>query len=140
MEEMSVPHNIYIRRACSGGGSGGVGCRGFRLKLRRFCVGRIRARFVVGLFKLLGRWKTSYSHALRSLKRRVMWISRTLNRVLYRRRSGRAGGGGDHLRPMLKSYGRSNSLYSEAIADCLDFIKRNSVSVVEEEEKHVLAV
>ena len=29
----------------------------------------------------------------------------------------------------LKSYGRSNSFYSEAIADCLEFIKRTSISV-----------
>lgn len=28
----------------------------------------------------------------------------------------------------LMSYGRSNSFYAEAIAECLEFIKRNSVS------------
>lgn len=29
----------------------------------------------------------------------------------------------------LRSFGRSNSFYAEAIADCLEFIKRSSVSV-----------
>ncbi|CAH9105997.1 unnamed protein product [Cuscuta europaea] len=146
---MGFSHDSNKRRACFDGGGGGheVGCRGFRLNLRRFCVHRIRTRFL----NLVGKWKTSYLHALRSLKRHVMTVNgKTKNRrhgksgtmeaaamkyALYHR-SGSISCSGDH-RPMLKSYGRSNSFYSDAIADCLDFIKRNSVSVEEEEEKPV---
>lgn len=137
---MSFVGNSYksVRRACYGGGHGG--CRGFRLNPRRFYVHRIRTRFL-NLFKLFRRWKTSYVTALRSLRKHMNGrrnknhhqygsnrVTREMNYALYR-------GSCDYR---LKSFGRSNSFYSEAIADCLDFIKRNSVSM--EEEKPVLMI
>ncbi|KAG0464989.1 hypothetical protein HPP92_019153 [Vanilla planifolia] len=46
-------------------------------------------------------------------------------------RSRSRSGGGTATRPEFKSctYGRSNSFYAEAIADCLEFIRKTSVSV-----------
>nr|GLL19041.1 hypothetical protein A4A49_41782 [Ipomoea trifida] len=143
---MSFVGNSYkqgVRRGCYGGGHGGnYYCRGFRLSPRRFYVHRIRTRFL-NLFRLLRKWKTSYDAAIRSLRKHMncgggrrkknnnnhgnnRGTREMMNYALYR-------GSGDYR---LKSFGRSNSFYSEAIADCLDFIKRNSVSM--EEEKPVL--
>lgn len=39
----------------------------------------------------------------------------------------------------MRSFERSNSFYSEAIADCLEFIKRTSVSDKDEDDKPVVS-
>lgn len=39
----------------------------------------------------------------------------------------------------LRSLGRTNSFYTEAIADCLEFIKRNSYSVEDNETAPIVA-
>ncbi|KAM1073027.1 hypothetical protein ACFX2B_017955 [Malus domestica] len=121
--------------------------RGFRLNPRRFSVSRLlRARFVC-LFKFL---RCSYGQALQCLKKSMGRNSpgtsrpgtnygpssikrnsssssrRSLVTKEMKQNKGRSGSA-DCCR--LRSYGRSNSFYAEAIADCLEFIKRSSVSV-----------
>ncbi|EEF33835.1 conserved hypothetical protein [Ricinus communis] len=107
----------------------GYGGRGFRLNCKRFSVQRLRARFVY-LFKLLSRWKSSYGHAVQSLKR-SMSRSSGIKRNTSSRRSLVVEVSSDCR---MRTFGRSNSFYSEAIADCLEFIKRSSISV---EQKQV---
>ncbi|KAG2695089.1 hypothetical protein I3843_07G000500 [Carya illinoinensis] len=113
------------RRSCHGN-------RGFRLNTKRFSVQRFRARFVY-LFKLLNSWRSSYGQALKSLKKGLgrrnsininnsgVGSNSTMSLVLKVPNMGRAD-------CRLRSFGRSNSFYAEAIADCLEFIKRSSVS------------
>ncbi|CAA2982728.1 Hypothetical predicted protein [Olea europaea subsp. europaea] len=108
------------------------GVKGFRINSRRFSVGRIRRRFLY-LFRILRRWKCSYSNALRSLKRNII--------TRRRRRNGKDnihmelpysyGYSCDHHQYRFRTLAHSNSFCSEAIADCLDFIKRNSISMDE---------
>lgn len=103
-----------------------VGSKGFRINIpRRFSVQRLRARFFY-IFGLLSRWRSSYGRALRLTSRKMRNNS-----------SGRGRGSRRSLMtPKPKEVSlpnsrlmRSNSFYSEAIADCLDFIKRSSLSV-----------
>ncbi|CAN6563538.1 unnamed protein product [Malus baccata var. baccata] len=121
--------------------------RGFRVNPRRFSVSRLlRARFVC-LFKFL---RCSYGQALQCLRKsmgrncpgtsspgtnygpsNIKRNSRTSSRRSLvskemKQNKGRSGSA-DFCR--LRSFGRSNSFYAEAIADCLEFIKRSSVSV-----------
>nr|DAD41894.1 TPA_asm: hypothetical protein HUJ06_016217 [Nelumbo nucifera] len=100
--------------------------KGFRLNARRFSVCRLRTRLWY-LFGVLSRWKSSYGQALESLKKGISSSSSS--------RRGLAMGGENlisrHRDCKLRSFGRSNSFYSEAIADCLEFIKRTSISVDE---------
>ncbi|KAB2634234.1 hypothetical protein D8674_042755 [Pyrus ussuriensis x Pyrus communis] len=121
--------------------------RGFRLNHRRFSVSRLlRARFVC-LFRFL---RCSYGQVLQCLKksmgRNIPGTSspgtnygpsgikrnsssssrRSLVIKEMKQKKGRPRSA-DCCR--LRSYGRSNSFYAEAIADCLEFIKRSSVSV-----------
>ncbi|KAJ4963620.1 hypothetical protein NE237_023559 [Protea cynaroides] len=100
--------------------------RGFRLSPRRFSVYRLRVKFLY-LVRLLRRWKSSYGQAIESLKKGIGRCSSS-NRsckgmTTMEERSF------DQADCRLKTYRRSNSFYSEAIADCLEFIKRSSVSV-----------
>jgi hypothetical protein len=119
----------------------GASCtRGFRLKYpRRFSVQRFRARFFC-LFRFLSRWRSSYGQAVQYLKRgmgRDSGIKRcgSSKRVLVMDATSTCHymeKGDEHY--SFRSFGRSNSFYSEAIADCLEFIKRSSISV---EQKQV---
>lgn len=123
--------NGMIRRSCHGS-------RGFRLNPKRFSVQRLRERFIY-LFKLLNRWRSSYGQALKSLKKglgRTKYSSKRNNSSSSSSRSlvtklvpNTNMGRPDHHHSRLRSFGRSNSFYAEAIADCLEFIKRSSLSV-----------
>lgn len=116
--------------------------RGFRLNSRRFSVQRLRAKFLY-LCRLFTRsWRSSYRHALRLLKKNSSdesyggsckrnLVSEHADYSMY------GNSKNNYCDYRLKSYGRSNSFYAEAIADCLDFIKRNSLSM---EEKPVLVI
>ncbi|KAK4711591.1 hypothetical protein R3W88_006104 [Solanum pinnatisectum] len=120
--------------------------RGFKLNSRRFSVQRLRAKFLY-LCRLFSRsWRSSYRHALRLLKKnfndtkdsRDQFNGGSCNKNLVSQQADYAMYGNynkSNCDYRLKSYGRSNSFYAEAIADCLDFIKRNSLSM---EEKPVL--
>ncbi|KAK6931114.1 hypothetical protein RJ641_002907 [Dillenia turbinata] len=122
MGSMSQQYQRVERR----GGGGG-----FRLNTRRFSVHRLRVK-VLFLFKILNKWRYSCGRGMKLLKKSVvprfhegykgsssgkrslvsMEEKKNMRRVAYGSRS----------------YGRSHSFYAEAIADCLEFIKRTSIS------------
>ncbi|CAI9758084.1 unnamed protein product [Fraxinus pennsylvanica] len=108
------------------------GVKGFRINSRRFSVGRIRRKFLY-LFRLLGRWRCSYSNALRSLKRNIITRRRRRrrNNISMELPYSSHGYSTDHHQYRFRTLAHSNSFCSEAIADCLDFIKRNSISMDE---------
>ncbi|CAI9753293.1 unnamed protein product [Fraxinus pennsylvanica] len=86
------------------------GAKGFRMNSRRFSVGRIRRKFLY-LFRLLGRWKCSYSNALRSLKRNI---------ITRRRGRGRGRNGKDSIHMELPySYGYSSDHHQYRVLLCL---------------------
>ncbi|XWS42255.1 hypothetical protein CRYUN_Cryun17cG0152500 [Craigia yunnanensis] len=113
------------------------GSKGFRINIpRRFSVQGLRARFFY-LFRLLSRWRSSYGRALRLIIRK-MGVNGSSNIIIKRNNSSGRGSRSRLLTPteaplpnsrLRSSLGRSNSFYSEAIADCLEFIKRSSLSV-----------
>ncbi|KAF5203928.1 hypothetical protein FRX31_006484 [Thalictrum thalictroides] len=99
--------------------------KGFKLNQhRRFSVFRLKRRFIY-LIKILSRWnwKSSCGQAIGSIKNSI--ISRSRSRKGTPTMDHHYGGQTEYR---LRSYGRSNSFYTEAIADCLEFIKRTSVS------------
>ncbi|KAF7829085.1 hypothetical protein G2W53_020249 [Senna tora] len=105
--------------------------RGFRLNPRRVCVLGLRKRLAFFL-RLFNRCcKLSYKHALR-----------VFDKMLHRRSGFRRNNSSSSRSSLVKqeqikgradcrlrSFGRSNSFYSEAIAECLEFIKRTSISM-----------
>ncbi|CAN4109774.1 unnamed protein product [Withania somnifera] len=98
------------------------GIRGIKLNSRRFSVQKVRVKLLC-FFKIL---KKSYGNLLNLLKKNSSGRKeRDHEKNLVRKK-------GDYK---LKSFTHSNSFYAEAIADCLDFIKRNSLSI---EEKPIL--
>lgn len=137
--------NSYGRRSsssCKGG-------KGFRIhvsKTKRFSVQGLRARFVY-LFRVLSRWRLSYGQALKSLilskkekgifvniKRNNSGSKRSLvpdvnNMSCQGRHEYHQSAAGCRS---MRSFGRSNSFYAEAIADCLEFIKRSSTLSVDQ--------
>ncbi|XP_062217810.1 uncharacterized protein LOC133918061 [Phragmites australis] len=109
------------------------GTRGFRLCPRnRFSVRRLRAEMLTFL-GLVGRYVgllvrrlstsrgsgagSSSSRCARSGSRRVLVAGK------------KDAAAGNKAPPRTASFMRSNSFYAQAIADCLEFIKRNSVPV-----------
>ncbi|KAI3426624.1 uncharacterized protein J3R85_009822 [Psidium guajava] len=144
---MNNYNRVNIPRSYSrshGGSSGGSGTRcsirGFRINTRRLSVKRLRARFV-SLFRALSRCRFSYSQALKLLKNGCFFCrSRSRSRSGTKRSS--SNGSRRNLVPgrvdygsRLRCYSRSNSFYSEAIADCLEFIKRTSISLDQSRER-----
>lgn len=132
MGQMSYNRVGYGRIKCHGS-------RGFKLNPKRFSVLKLRARFLC-LFRLLNRWRCSYGKALQSLKKSMSQkngsagIGITRNNSTSSRKSlfaevVREKGRVQDYQCRLRSLGRSNSFYAEAIADCLEFIKRSSISV-----------
>ncbi|GAV85416.1 hypothetical protein CFOL_v3_28853 [Cephalotus follicularis] len=109
--------------------------KGFRLNSRRFSVQRLRARFLY-LFRLLRTWRSSCGQALKSLKRGFCRNYSVKRNFCINNRSRRSisvmdvptNNMGRAECDRLRSFGRSNSFYSDAIADCLEFIKRSSIS------------
>lgn len=94
--------------------------KGFRVNSGRLSIHRLQVRFV-DFIKLLRRWKSSCDLALRSLKKGISSGKRSSDGS----RRGLVG------KPdcKLRSYRHSNSFYAEAIADCLEFIKRSAVAM-----------
>lgn len=131
---MSYNRDGYGRIKCHGS-------RGFRLNPKRFSVSKLRARFLC-LFRILNRWRCSYGKALQLLKKSMSRSNGTtagINITRNNSTSSRRGlfmevvqekkGRVQDYQCRLRSLGRSNSFYAEAIADCLEFIKRSSISV-----------
>ncbi|KAL3527326.1 hypothetical protein ACH5RR_011982 [Cinchona calisaya] len=137
---MSSHHHHHMRynRVGSKKSSSGHGIiKGFRINSRRFSVQRLRTKFLY-LLKIFNKLRFSYGNALQSMRkclarsggssckrdsRRNLVVMPSYN--IYTTSSMEL----DHSR--LRSFPRTNSFYSEAIADCLDFIKRNSLSMDE---------
>ncbi|KAG5060875.1 hypothetical protein AAZX31_01G143600 [Glycine max] len=127
-------HMSYNRVSSGRGSSSCHGkCRGFRLNLRRLYFLRLRKRFTF-LLRLFDMWKLSYSQALQLLKKVLRRKSGFKRNYSNSSRSGlvrdeRIKG---HADCRVSSYGRNNSFYAEAIADCLEFIKRTSISSMDQ--------
>ncbi|KAL1569707.1 hypothetical protein AAHA92_01151 [Salvia divinorum] len=106
------------------------GIKGLRLNSRRFSVQRLRTNFL-SIVRVFNKWKNSYNKCLRLLRRN-----------LVRRRRNKPGSTGTErvsgcrfssssaaAYTVVRTMNHSNSFCSEAIADCLEFIKRNSISI-----------
>ncbi|ONK68743.1 uncharacterized protein A4U43_C05F15490 [Asparagus officinalis] len=105
--------------------------RGFRLNCARFSVHRLRAR-VFALFSIFERcFKLLGGKDSRERRWKSGGMSSSRRGFMFERQYG------DEPNIKLRSCMRSNSFYAEAIADCLDFIKRNSGSVNDENESVV---
>ncbi|OIV94385.1 hypothetical protein TanjilG_25447 [Lupinus angustifolius] len=133
-----MSHMSY-NRVSSGKGSSCHGkCRGFRLNLRRFYVMHLHKRFSFFL-RLFDKWKVSYGKAFQVLKKVLRRKSGLRRKNSNSSRSSlvskeRIKGNADFR---VTSYGRNNSFYAEAIADCLEFIKRTSISSMDQIEDPV---
>ena len=101
-------------------------CRGFRLNPRKLYVLRLRKRFNFFL-RLFDSWKLSYVEAIQLLKK-----------VVCRKGGFRRNNSNNSSSCLVREdcrmgpCGRSNSFYAEAIADCLEFIKRTSISSMDQ--------
>ncbi|CAI8608875.1 unnamed protein product [Vicia faba] len=104
--------------------------KGFRLNPRKFYVLRLRKRF--GFFlRIFNNLKVSYGDTLQMLKRLFCRKSGFRRNNSSRRslvRDEEIKSQEDYHWKMRSSYVRSNSFYAEAIEDCLEFIKRTSIS------------
>ncbi|KAK9048193.1 hypothetical protein SSX86_031587 [Deinandra increscens subsp. villosa] len=86
--------------------------RGFRVNSKRFYVQRLRAK-LLNLFRIVVRsWKSCSGSCSSS-------CVGSYGRNESRRRRGK---GNVDVR---STFGRSNSFYAEAIADCLEFIRKS---------------
>lgn len=130
---MGSDDNIYISNYQRVRKNGHGIMRGFQLNPRKFSVQRLRVK-LLGVLSVFSRsWQSSYGNIVRLLKKKKKKnISNCTNKVKKQVDYGMYGGRNDYK---LKTYSRTNSFYAEAIKDCLDFIKRNSLSL---EEKPVL--
>ncbi|KAK3155077.1 hypothetical protein QOZ80_2BG0198560 [Eleusine coracana subsp. coracana] len=136
MGSLNNTQESYVRLATSRRWRRG-GARGFRLCPRnRFSVRRLRAELLTFL-GLVGRYarllarrlskcggagNSSSSSCGRSGSRRVLVVGAGKDAAAPCKNYTRPP-------PASSSFARTNSFYSQAIADCLEFIKRNSVPV-----------
>ncbi|KAK7386578.1 hypothetical protein VNO78_26911 [Psophocarpus tetragonolobus] len=109
--------------------------KGFRLNPRKLYVLRLRKKFNFFL-RVFESWKLSYGEAIQLLKNVVCRKggfkrnnSNNSSKSLVREEKIKSQ---DDCR--MKSCGRSNSFYAEAIADCLEFIKRTSISSMDQNQ------
>ncbi|PWA45849.1 hypothetical protein CTI12_AA501440 [Artemisia annua] len=103
--------------------------KGFRLNSKRFSVHRLRVKFFK-FFKMLIRIWRSRWHG----KRLTMSFSKLSDRSSRRDLVAKE----NVAICRLTSLSRSNSFYSEAIADCLEFIKRSSASSDDMPETYII--
>lgn len=107
------------------------GIRGFKLNSRKFSVQRLSVKFLY-FFKILRKsLKSSCGDLLNLLKKNVSGRKQRDEKNLMRKNVDYGMYGNTKSDYKLKSFTHSNSFYAEAIADCLDFIKRNSLSIEE---------
>ncbi|OIV92726.1 hypothetical protein TanjilG_00860 [Lupinus angustifolius] len=131
--------DMSYNKVNSGRGSSCHGkCRGFRLNLRKFYVLRLSKRFTFFL-RVFDKWKVSYGEAVQVLKK----VFR--RKGGFKRNNSNSSRSGlmreerikDHVDCRVNSYMMNNSFYAEAIADCLEFIKRTSISSMDQVEDQV---
>ncbi|KAL3372704.1 hypothetical protein AABB24_004977 [Solanum stoloniferum] len=110
------------------------GIRGIKLNSRKFSVQRLQVKFL-NFFKILR--KSTCGNLLILLKKNFSGRKQRDEKNLVKKKVdyGMYGNRNDYK---LKSFTSSNSFYAEAIADCLDFIKRNSLSIEENHETSML--
>ncbi|CAK9156272.1 unnamed protein product [Ilex paraguariensis] len=115
------------------------GMRGFRLKYtRKFSVQRLRRKFLQ-LFRLFNEWRSSYEHALKTLRSNISRSGSKNDKNSVRRKflvKEVEVPSMFYTEYRFRSFASSKSFYSEAISECLEFIKRSSVSVDEEPVSH----
>lgn len=125
MRYSRVIGNGYCRNKLRSGRSNNNIVRGFRLNSRRFSVSKIRVR-LVSLFRFFNRLRCCYFG--QSLVKRGSTRS-----TIYNSSGIRANYDyNEQYCCSFRSMGRSNSFYAEAIADCLEFIKRSSISSIDQ--------
>lgn len=108
------------------------GTKGFRLNSKRFSVQRLRAKFF-NFFRILMRtWRSSSYSKRTTMSCSNLSYGSSRRDFVAKENASRV----DVCR--LKSFTRSNSFYSEAIEDCLEFIKRSSVSLDEKPETCIM--
>ncbi|KAM0021960.1 hypothetical protein Hdeb2414_s0023g00623151 [Helianthus debilis subsp. tardiflorus] len=118
-----MDHLSYIRvrrRSC--------GTKGFRLNSKRFRVQRLRAK-IFNVFRIVIKTWKSHLYAMRT----TMTPSKSNDGSSSRDLVSKTNANRLHVCRQ-KSFTRTNSFYSEAIADCLEFIKRSSVSLDDHKE------
>ncbi|KAK4340709.1 hypothetical protein RND71_039210 [Anisodus tanguticus] len=120
-------YNRIIGRRC-------YGIRGIKLNSRKFSVQKLRVKFFY-FFKILRKSLKFSCGNLLSLLNKNVSARKHKDENLVKKKVDYGMYGNSRSDYKLKSYTCSNSFYAEAIADCLDFIKRNSLSI---EEKPVL--
>lgn len=136
---------MSYNRVSSGRGSSSTSChgkcRGFRLNLRRLYFQRLRKRlrFFIRLFDML---KLSHAQVLHVLKKvfcfRKSGFKRNngnSSRSSFFMREERNKGQFDSSR--VSSFERNNTFNAEAIADCLEFIKRTSISSIDQIQESI---
>ncbi|KAB1209330.1 hypothetical protein CJ030_MR6G016567 [Morella rubra] len=96
--------------------------RGFRLQKKRFSVLRVRFLYFLGFYR---RWKFSCGEALRSLLKKGIRRKRNIINSKINQNCSQEGMESCSWR----AYNPSSSFYSEAISDCLEFIKLSAVAV-----------
>ncbi|WVZ22837.1 hypothetical protein V8G54_001381 [Vigna mungo] len=105
------------------------GRKGFRLNPRKLYVLRLRKRFNFFL-RLFDSCKLSYGEVIQLLKKLVCRKG-----CFKRNNSSTCLVREEKLNDCrMGSCGRSNSFYAEAIADCLEFIKRTSISSMDQSQ------
>ncbi|KAE9606942.1 hypothetical protein Lalb_Chr09g0324871 [Lupinus albus] len=129
--------HMSYNRVSSGKGSSWHGkCRGFRLNLRRLYILHLHKRFTFFL-RLFDKWKVSYGKAFQVLKKVLRGKGGFRGKNSSRSGIVREERNKGHANIRVISYGRNNSFYAEAIADCLEFIKRTSISSMDQIEDPV---
>ncbi|KAH6803783.1 hypothetical protein C2S51_032030 [Perilla frutescens var. frutescens] len=107
------------------------GIKGLRLNPRRFSVQRLRTNFLY-IFRVLKRWRNSYNNCLRLLRRNLVRRRTRKGGLVGRNEVSYGFSSSTASYSVVRTMNHSNSFCSEAIADCLEFIKRNSVSIDDE--------
>ncbi|KAI3515078.1 hypothetical protein L1887_13828 [Cichorium endivia] len=102
--------------------------RGFRVNPKRFSVQRLRTK-LYNFFKILVRSLKSCSSPFSYTKSRSKRCSKVRDWSSPRSSVATQNNIDQSYVCRLRSLGRSNSFYAEAIADCLEFIKNSSVSL-----------
>lgn len=150
LEEMrNNKHETGYKRVLGATRSCNNSFRGFRLNIRKLSIQRLRTRFI-HFFRVLFKWRKSYDRAVKSFKKGISCGGSTRNCTTYSNNNTTTTNNNgsnnrliseDRRKPdcRLRSLCRSNSFYTEAIADCLEFIKRNSYSAHENEAAPIVA-
>ncbi|KAG9132351.1 hypothetical protein Leryth_013015 [Lithospermum erythrorhizon] len=110
--------------------------RGFKLNIKRFSIKSLQAKFLFMLNKFFRRWRSCYVNYHQCM------FKKSIGKEGESKKSSDYYGENFVMKDnvphknidivndyrLKAAYATSNSFYSEAIADCLDFIKKNSIA------------